>query len=365
MTSTVQEWKRTRIKGHDGKDFVNGVLSESGTMKVLESPEYNYIFDKVSGHFLRWGRTQQDDPQMCPFGNEILDLEISAGECSGRCPWCYKRNGENGGRADNMTLAQFKTILSKMPKILTQIAYGLCDVDTNSDFVPMMEHARANGIIPNYTCNGHRITKDWAKITAELCGAVAVSIVDKEQSYDAIHKFTEAGMNQCNIHAVLSVESYERVKSIVLDITKDPRLARLNAIVFLQYKHKNPDSPFHSMLNKDKYRELVDLCEQHEISYGMDSCSCGIFLDSIKGHKDYKKFETVSEPCESTCASAYINHRGEFYPCSFCEGMDDWSKGIDVLKSDDFLWNVWHSEKTVAFRERLLKNNRNCPIYKI
>ena len=59
-------------------------IMEDGESKCLASEEYNYAFNKRTGFFARWGRTLEDDPQWSPFGPEILDLEISAGECSGR-----------------------------------------------------------------------------------------------------------------------------------------------------------------------------------------------------------------------------------------------------------------------------------------
>ena len=57
--------------------------------KAFISPGYNYVFDKRSGFFARWGETQEQDPSYSPFGPELLDLEISSGgDCLGNCPFC-------------------------------------------------------------------------------------------------------------------------------------------------------------------------------------------------------------------------------------------------------------------------------------
>jgi len=72
------------------------------------------------------------------------------------------------------------------------------------------------------------------------------------------------------------------------------------------------------------------------------------------------------EPCESGLFSSYINVDGEFYVCSFAEGEDDWTTGINVLECEtpeDFLEKVWYNERLVYWRDRLAKSNRECPIY--
>jgi hypothetical protein len=63
-------------------------IVEKQSSKALFSEEYNFIFNKKDGFFMRWGETEYDDPQYSPYGPEILDLEISTGECNGRCKFC-------------------------------------------------------------------------------------------------------------------------------------------------------------------------------------------------------------------------------------------------------------------------------------
>lgn len=147
---------------------------ENNTKKSIRSAKYNYNFDKKTGFFMRWGELPIDDPLYAP-GPEILDVEISAGKCSGSCKFCYKGNNASLD-TNNMTFSQFKTILDKMPKTLTQVAFGICDIDTNPDFFQMMEYCRESGVIPNYTCNGFRVSGKIARKTAKICGAVAVSV---------------------------------------------------------------------------------------------------------------------------------------------------------------------------------------------
>ena len=344
-------------------EFKDLKVIEKGHLKICRSSDYNFIFNKKTGFFARWGKTKKDDPQYGP-SPEILDLEISSGsDCKGKCPFCYKGNGV-GEETHNMTLDEFKTIFHKLPKTLTQIAYGILNISTNSDFFPMMEYARNNGVIPNYTCHGLDVTPEIAKRTSELCGAVAVSIINKEKTYDAIKMFSiDNNMSQVNMHYVLADQTYERAFEIVDDISVDPRLKQMNAIVFLQYKHKNENSPYHSVLDVEKYKKLTEYCQEKNVRYGMDSCSAGIFIESMKNNPDKKMMELFVEPCESGLMSSYISCKGKFFVCSFAEGEDEWVEGLDVLHCNDFIEDIWNHPRLIKWRERLIRNERNCPIY--
>jgi hypothetical protein len=264
---------------------------------------------------------------------------------------CYKCNGGNQ-LTHNMTLNEFKTIFDKMPKLLTQIAFGIMNCHTNPDMFAMFEYARKNGVIPNYTTHGLDVTDDVVKETARLCGAVAVSVVQKEKTYESIQKFIAAGMKQCNIHFMICDETYDKAFEIIDDISTDKRLTGFNAIVFLQYKAKgrNPDA-FHSMKEFEKYSKLIDYCEQRKVNYGFDSCGAGRFMHVRPQMAIY------AEPCESGLFSSYINCHGVFFPCSFSEDVE---KGIDVLNCSDFLKDVWHSDTLNKWREKLLSSTNNC-----
>ncbi len=343
------------------------LIAERGNEKLLSSENYNFIYNKVTGFFARWGKTTktEDDPQMSPFGPEILDLEISSGgDCKGKCPFCYKCNGEDGDPTHNMTFEEFKIIFDKMPPVLTQIAFGIMDIQTNPDFFKMMEYAREHGVAPNYTCHGLDMTPELAKRTASLCGAVAVSLVNKTKTFNTIKMLLAEGMRQVNIHYMLSEETYDRAFEIVDEISADPEMKDFNAIVFLQYKSKgrNPDG-FHSVLDIAKYKALTDHCESKGMRYGFDSCSGPIFIESLLDTPDREFTEMFVEPCESGLFSSYINCHGQFFVCSFAENEDDWLVGLDVLGCDNFLKDVWHHERLVAWRERLLSKKRSCPIY--
>jgi len=83
-------------------------LLDTDNIKAVASPNYNYIFDKKTGYFERWGKTREDDPVCAPFP-EILDVEISTA-CQKGCPFCYKDNSVDG---ENMSFEIFKKIFDK------------------------------------------------------------------------------------------------------------------------------------------------------------------------------------------------------------------------------------------------------------
>lgn len=343
------------------------MIGENNLEKFCISEYYKYRMRKDTGYFARWGETRQDDPVWSPFGPELLDLEISTGECRGRCAFCYKTNGTPKSPTKHMSLETFKHILSVMPPVLTQIAFGITDVNGNPDFFPIMKHSNECGIKPNYTTHGLDLDDMSAERTADYCGAVAVSIVNEEKSFNAIKKFTDAGMKQVNIHFMLSAETIDRAFKIVDKIASDPRLEKMNAIVFLQYKPKgNNTDKFNSVPSMDAYKALCKHCEQQGVAYGFDSCSAPLYIASLDGDPLHQQKMQMTEPCESGLFSAYINVDGVFFACSFAEGEQEWTEGIDVLQCknpEEFLEKVWYNEKLVVWRERLIKNKRECPIY--
>jgi len=343
-------------------------------IKNFKSKDYNYLFNTETGFFARWGKTEEDDPTYSPFGPEILDIEISTicnGIGSGPCTWCYK---SNTGIGQNMSFEKFKTIFHKIPKTLTQIAFGIGDIDSNPDFFKIMDYCRNNDynyVIPNVTINGFNLTDEYADRLAELCGAVSVSMYSpKDICYDAVKKLTDRGMKQVNIHRLVAHETFSECREVMDDSMHDPRLSDLNAIVFLTLKPVGDRNKF-VKLGTEKYKELIDYAFKNNVRVGFDSCSAPMFLNAVKDREDYKSLEQMSEPCESYLFSFYINVEGKTTPCSFLEKSN--YKEIDVATCEDFLKDIWNAKPIQEFRDNLLKTNsennmlpcRSCPEFDI
>lgn len=342
-------------------------IVENDSLKILKSDVINYIFNKVNGVSAVWGKTKDDDPEWCPFGPLIADIEITT-KCFGAsgklCKFCYKSNTPYG---KNMSFDHFKEIFKRLPDTLQQIAFGVdANCTANPDTFRIMSHCRENGVIPNVTVAD--ITDDTADKLASLCGAVAVSRYDdKDICYDSVKRLTDRGMDQVNIHIMISEETYMQVLETLYDLMshRDPRLEKLNAIVFLSLKQKGRGSGF-TRLSTDKFNHIVKVCLKHNIPFGFDSCSAVKFLDSVKDHELYGQLKMVSEPCESSLFSIYIDVNGYVHPCSFCEGSSYWGdEGIKVLDYDKMI-DIWmFNDRFSDWRHNLLKNNRNCFEYDI
>jgi len=334
-------------------------------LKTFKSKNYNFIFNKKTGFFARWGKTIKDDPELSPYGNEILDIEVTD-ICKGPggvpCPFCYKSNSLK--HTNNMSLEKFKNIIDKMPKTITQIAIGAdAQCTSNPEIWDMMEYTKYKDIIPNITVAD--ISDDTANKLAKFCGAVAVSRYEnKNYCYNSVKKLIDRGMKQINIHIMVSKQTESMIYETLNDFKNDKRLKGLNAIVLLSLKKKGRGKGF-DILSQDKFKKIVQTAMNKNIPIGFDSCSCHKFLKSIEGSKNYSKLKMLSEPCESSLFSAYINVHGDFYPCSFTEGVVGWETGISVDTCNDFLKDVWYNKRTVKFRENLINNKRKCPIFEV
>lgn len=334
-------------------------------IKQVRTPHYNYDFDTTTGYFARWGATKDVDPCVAP-APEILDLEISE-VCHGLgnpCPWCYKSNTAIGRRMDFDT---FRVIIDKMPPNLTQVAFGIGDIYGHDDMWRMFDYCRNSGrtIIPNVTTNGFGLTDEIAAKLKMYCGAVAVSRYGTgDTCYNAVQRLTNLGMAQVNIHMLVAKETLADCIKTIDDIKIDPRLAKLNAIVFLTLKNKGMRNTFHTV-DDAEYATIVNKCLANKINFGFDSCSANRFLRVADTLGCRSLYSTLAEPCESTLFSSYINVDGKFFPCSFTEGCGGWRDGLDVLACQDFVNDIWNHPRTLAFRSNLLQCGRDCPLYKI
>lgn len=340
------------------------------TDKVVQTPDYNYLFITTTGKFCRWGKTFDDDPKYSPIGPEIADIEIST-ICHGinevPCPHCYKSNTSVG---KNMTFEQFEKVFDKLPGNIGQIAFGIGDIDGNPDTFRIFKHCRDNNVVPNVTINGDRLTDDIVEKLVSLCGAVAVSRYDdKDICYNAVKRLTDSGLKQVNIHQLVSEETYANCIETIGDYKTDNRLSKLNAIVFLSLKQKGRGVSY-KKLRDAQFKHLIDLCISGQVPFGFDSCACHKFLKCVTDEQ-YNKY---AEPCESTLFSIYIDVDGYVYPCSFCGGNvypysyynDDIRPKVNMMDiKNDFLHDVWYSEYITTFRQSLLGNDRKCPIFRI
>lgn len=285
---------------------------------------------------------------------------------------CYKGNtSKKSGNSRNMSLDTFKKVMDKFPKTICQIAFGITSLDANPDMFHIYDYCREIGIIPNMTISSADNPSDEViDRIVKTCGAIAISVYanqPKEKRYNLIRRFIKAGMKQLNLHYVVHKNSLKTAYEVCVDLVEDPTLKGINALVFLGLKPKERAQAFEITLNSE-FEDLVNLCFNCGIRFGFDSCSAAGFekavLENPKFTDEQKKFYVgMSERCESSRLSAYINVVGEYCHCSFGEDMEKgW--GISLLKEDiDFMKDVWHHENSKKFRAELKTLNCECPLF--
>ena len=345
------------------------MITENSKFKFLRSDVFNYNLDKRTGYMETWGRIKEEDPQFCPFGPVIADIEVTT-ICSGvngtPCSFCYKSNTNVG---KNMSFETFKTIFDKLPKTLTQIAFGAdATLTSNPDLFKMMKYSKDNGVMPNITVAN--VNDETASKLKELCGVVCVSNYGPQWCYESVKRLISKGV-KTNIHQLLSKQTYKQCLKVLDDYKSDERLKGLNAIVFLSLKKKGRGIEF-DCVEQNEFNHLMDKVFENNIPVGMDSCTSLKFFNYLKERNMLDKYKDFIEPCESSTFSLYVNTEGKFYPCSFSEGEGEWKDGLDVVNCNDFIKDIWYNEKTIKFRNMLLNsckgncfNCRHCPLFKI
>ncbi|MFA5135248.1 MAG: SPASM domain-containing protein [Patescibacteria group bacterium] len=340
----------------------------TGSSKHVRSLEYNLDFNTRTGAFRRWGRTEEEDPLFAP-SPEIADVEVATAchGVHGPCKFCYKNNTPTGV---NMSLAQFKLVLTKLGTNLMQVPLGIGDISANPDLYAIMEHCRSCGVIPNITINGARMTPHDYSELARLCGAVAVSRYDADVCYNACAALSAEGLEQVNIHALLSEETFEQCCQTVRDRKTDPRLRGVRAIVFLTAKPKGRGDCLTPIRSVAKYKELISLAMELGVGFGFDSCSAPLFLAAMRDDIDYARYQMLAEPCESMLFSIYVDARGYVWPCSFLAESDFPRIKLAEVKSIE---SVWQHPAVLEWRARLLATAtsdlavvggcRECPAY--
>ena len=346
---------------------------DNNDFKAIKQNDYTLFFDKMTGESIRFGNCMDEDPYLSP-GPEIADIEIST-ICHGiagvgPCRFCYKGNNKRG---KNMTLDTFKTILSKMPQTLTQIAFGIGDIDSNPDLMKIMMYSRENGVVPNITINGDRMTCDWYHKLASVCGSVAVSCYDYDICYESVSQLTSTDLSdmrsklgleplQVNIHCLLSDKTLDICHKVIEDRQIDTRLSRLNAIVFLKLKPIGRAKNRYNQLTPDEFDELFQHIVRSKTIYGFDTCSTPDLVRAIESSTIFKddgeresykdKAYTVIDFCGSYFFSMYINVDGNSTPCSFQEQYVD---TINVLDIED-IGKIWNSDIARSWRNNMSSN---------
>ncbi len=362
--------------------FKNMIITEGNTIikgsfdKHFENDEYEMHFNRKTGLEVVKGKEGID-----PFKTELpllIDVGIM-GSCLNSCTFCYQGSIDE----PHMTLDNFKSIIDQVKHHVNQVALGgRGDPNLHPQFKEIIEYARNNGVVPNYTTSGANLSHDQVEIS-KMCGAVAVSDYSLPCTYEALERLMDAKI-KTNIHLIFSrynfdtamkiVYGYNPWKKYILDgkkknnkfssnrkLVADSRvdIDRLNAVVFLLFKPQGGGTDRRDLIpTRTQIESFARMAFQPKAKFkiGMDSCLINHVLDySFPSELQRMAIDT----CESSRMSVYISPSMQLIPCSFAD-HPEWGVQITDKQDIEYIWN--RSTKFKQFRKRLKKNPCSCPV---
>ena len=334
--------------------------------KVITTDKYEILFNSKDGTEITQGINGYDDPFILEYPS-LMDIGIM-GKCDNKCVYCYQGDKTQ----DNMKLEHFKRIIDESKDHITQVALGgRGNPNKHENFKEIIEYCVSNGVVPNYTTSGIDLTDEEIEIS-KLCGAVAVSMHEKDYTWDAIKRFQNS-INKTNIHFVLSKKHLKT--SFKLLLGQDPwdnkvDFTKLNAIIFLLFKPQgrgkdlNKDEwilsseeiqMFGKLLLSPEVKIVMRSLRKFNFKVGGDSC---LFCKIKKaGVVIPKHVEESIDTCEGARMSCYMTPDMKFLPCSF--GDHD-LLGESIL--DNSIKYIWDNGKEfLRFRDSLKNDAAVCP----
>lgn len=333
----------------------DGVVFTGMFNKEFVSDRYQLLFNTNTGVELLRGINGHKDPFMTDLPT-LLDIGVM-GHCKNKCSFCY----QGDKKEPHMTLENFKRIIDETKHHVNQVALGgRGDPNLHPKFKQMVEYARKNGVVPNYTTSGNGLKPKHVEIS-KLCGAVAVSDYRQPFTFKALEMFTDAKI-KTNLHFVFSRASAADAQKILYGynpwriitshgIQYEFDIEKLNGVVFLLFKPQGRGKQCKDLIPKPtQLKEFAELVAspQCKIKVGMDSC----LVNHVIRYVDLSKVQRISlDTCEAARMSTYITPDMRMVPCSFADhdqmgvslkGMtiaDAWKKGLSYHWFRDKLKN--------------------------
>jgi organic radical activating enzyme len=129
------------------------------------------LFNRTNGHRHRV-RFDDTAPSTRASFAELVDICLTS-YCGYGCSFCYQGSTKSGKHGDTQTIKQY---ISKLAyHRCFEVALGGGEPTTHPDFKEICEHARSNGVIPNFTTRNIEFVRDNYKWCAETTGAIAFS----------------------------------------------------------------------------------------------------------------------------------------------------------------------------------------------
>jgi len=328
--------------------------------KFFKNKDYELYFNTHTGLEIIQGSDGKEDP-FSLYLPSLLDIGIM-GHCRHKCSFCYQGHANE----PNMSFEDFKSIIDQVKHHTNQVALGgRGDPNHHENFKEIIEYARKNGVVPNYTTSGIGLTDEHIEIS-KMCGAVAVSDYDQSYTYDAIKRFLDAGI-KTNIHLIFSRHTYGKCLHILYganpwkyaDGNCDVDIDRLNAVIFLLFKPAGAAAELEDWKpNPYQLETFANSVFEPESKFkiGMDSCLINHMLQYVEP----SEIQRMSiDTCEGSRMSAYITPDMKMTPCSFADARTH-AVQIEGKHDIESIWN--DSLEFISFRQILEKDQKCCPL---
>jgi len=284
-------------------------------IKHYTHEHYSTVFSPDTGFFARVEDNGAVEPFWSEHGPELMDISIT-NWCDMGCSVCYRESHRTG---KHMGLSDYEMIMKQAAEVgVLQVALGGGNPNQHPDFCKMLEITRrVYGIVPCYTTNGNGLSSAILDMSAEVCGAVAVSAYAPfDQTSVAVEALVSAGV-RTNLHFVLDGDSI----AIALSWMKAPPsfLEKVNAVVFLNYKPVGRGVTGPLLSGSSSLKEFFVGIEDARLPcrVGFDSCMVSALASMTSINPCFY------DSCEAGRFSMFVSETLHMYPCSFMEPISD------------------------------------------
>ncbi len=321
--------------------------------KILKVDGYKSIFDFKTGYFLSKNKSNYSK-----YGPETLEVEIAKGNCLHQCKFCYRYNHEETSK--NMSIEDFKLLISKMPPTLTQISLGITGIQSNPDTEAIIDYCNSLHIKPNITLTGIDLTPELAKRLVPKLGGIGISIYQDKinLAFNTLYKIKQLGHKQVGFQIIVSKETLDFTYYIIDRFLNEN--IKPDYLVLITPKPVKGSN--FTLLDKDEYRNLIKHCIKNKITIGLDQCS----KPRLKHVMSDKMINDI-ESCECSFFTAFIDVHGNYWHCGFSEiSNKKIHESFNVFKIDKFD-DIWNSESLINLRKNIEDNKVNdcrlCPLF--
>ena len=326
---------------------------------IDQNNKFYELFDSETGLYVRSGVINNGkDTGVNPFMRNfpgLIDVGVMGHCIHGMSGYCYASGTEcyqNGLSVvkENMSFSNFCKIVDQCKGKVFQFALGgRGDVDQHENCEEILAYSRNNGVVPNFTTSGYKLTHRIIDMLKHYVGAVAVSWYRAEYTTNAINNLINAGV-KTNIHYILGNNTIEEA---IDRLNNNSYPEGINAVIFLLHKPVGMGLSDNVITSLNPYiQQFFEIIDKKLFPFkiGFDSCSCAGILNFTK-NIDFNSIDY----CEGGRFSCYIDAQMNMMPCSFAINKV-WQISLKHYSIEE----AWNSSIFNIFRHFFAKSCNFC-----